>query len=179
MISPAWAAAFASPPVSMALAMAAAGVGGGEGSNTKAMVLKREQSRVERKGFRLRAFHIPEILSPRPTTLLKDKVSAKAAAVVAARDQERNAKIGSRRGLGAVAMATSGQRRNLGDKERAKRWNLMESMHTAWDECSFISADMALELTGKDIPILQKILSALVETATGLRSEEVCGPAYD
>ncbi|CAM6090221.1 unnamed protein product [Calypogeia fissa] len=172
MISPAWAAAFASPPASMALAMAAAGVGGGEVSNTKAMAVKREQSRVERKGFRLRTFQkLPE--SPRPTTPLKDKASAKAAAVVAARDQERNAKIGSGRGLGAVAMATSSQRRNLGDKERAKRWNLMESMHTAWDECSFISADMALELTGKDIPKLQKILSAMVETATGLRTAEI------
>lgn len=173
MISPAWAAAFASPPASMALAMAAAGVGGGEASNTKAMAVKREQSRTERMGFRLRTSFqkLPE--TPRPTTPVKDKASAKVAAAVAARDQERNAKIGSGRGLGAVAMATSSQRRNLGDKERAKRWNLMESMHTAWEECSFISADMALELTGKDIPKLQKILSAMVETASGLRSAEV------
>lgn len=139
MVSPAWAAAFASPPAAMALAMIAAGASGGEvptrASTTK---LKRDVSLLERKATKLQTFSSfqkpPEFLSRSPAAL-KDKAAAKAAALAAARDLERNAKIGSGRGLSAVAMATSAQRRNASDMERVRRWTLSEAMGTAWMEC--------------------------------------------
>ncbi|BBN15012.1 hypothetical protein MPTK1_6g16270 [Marchantia polymorpha subsp. ruderalis] len=172
MISPAWAATFASPPAAMALAMAAAGVGGGEAITPKTMFGKRELDPTERKTFRLRSFQkLPD--SPKPSAPPKDKASGKAAAAAAAREQERNAKIGSGRGLGAVAMATSTHRRNLGDKERAKRWNLLESMNTAWDDCSFLTATSTVDPPGKYFSKLQGILHALVETASTLRTAEM------
>lgn len=139
MISPAWAAAFASPPAAMALAMIAAGASGGESPVPMATTqLKRDSSLLERKIARLHtfsSFQKPlEVLNKEPA-LPKDKAAAKAAALAAARDLERNAKIGSGRGLSAVAMATSAQRRNASDMERVKRWNVSEAMGVAWMEC--------------------------------------------
>ena len=50
MISPAWAAAFASPPASMALAMVAAGTSGGENrAPATTSHLRRDTSLMERK----------------------------------------------------------------------------------------------------------------------------------
>lgn len=139
MISPAWAAAFASPPAAMALAMIAAGASGGESLVPATTTqLRRDSSLLERKTARLHtfsSFQKPlEVLNKEPA-LPKDKAAAKAAALAAARDLERNAKIGSGRGLSAVAMATSAQRRNGSDMERVKRWNVSESMGVAWMEC--------------------------------------------
>lgn len=139
MISPSWAAAFASPPAAMALAMIAAGAAGGD---TPAPVatsqLRRDNSLLERKTTRLHTFSsfqkTSEVAEKSPP-LPKDKAAAKAAALAAARDLERNAKIGSGRGLSAVAMATSAQRRNASDTERVKRWNISEAMGVAWMEC--------------------------------------------
>ncbi|KAL3680877.1 hypothetical protein R1sor_023833 [Riccia sorocarpa] len=173
MITPAWAATFASPPAAMALAMAAAGVGGGEVVVPKTMFGRPQLEVAEKKTFRLRSFQkLPD--SPRPSPPPKDKASGKAAAAAAAREQERNAKIGSGRGLGAIAMATSTHRRNIGDRERAKRWNLLESMNTAWADCSFLNGPSPMmESTGKYFSKLQAILHALVETASTLRTAEV------
>ncbi|XP_012083537.1 BEACH domain-containing protein C2 isoform X2 [Jatropha curcas] len=139
MISPAWAAAFASPPAAMALAMIAAGAAGAETPAPPATShLKRETSLLERKSVRLHTFSSfqksSEATNKTPAAP-KDKAAAKAAALAAARDLERNAKIGSGRGLSAVAMATSVQRRNAGDMERVKRWNTTEAMGVAWLEC--------------------------------------------
>ncbi|XP_028247923.1 BEACH domain-containing protein C2-like [Glycine soja] len=139
MISPAWAAAFASPPASMALAMVAAGTSGGESrAPATTSQLRRDTSLMERKQTKLTTFssfqkpsEVPNKTSPLP----KDKASAKAAALAAARDLERFAKIGSGRGLSAVAMATSAQRRNASDMERVKRWNISEAMGVSWMEC--------------------------------------------
>ncbi|MED6189954.1 BEACH domain-containing protein C2, partial [Stylosanthes scabra] len=139
MISPAWAAAFASPPASMALAMVAAGTSGGESqAPTSASHLRRDTSMLERKQNKLNTFasfqktaDVPNKTPPLP----KDKAAAKAAALAAARDLERFAKIGTGRGLSAVAMATSAQRRNASDMERVKRWNISEAMGVAWMEC--------------------------------------------
>ncbi|KAL5564236.1 hypothetical protein UlMin_027400 [Ulmus minor] len=139
MISPAWAAAFASPPSAMALAMIAAGASGGESSApATSSQLKRDSSMLERKPARLHtfsSFQKPLEVPNKSPALPKDKAAAKAAALAAARDLERNAKIGSGRGLSAVAMATSAQRRNASDMERAKRWNVAEAMGVAWMEC--------------------------------------------
>ncbi|OAY49278.1 BEACH domain-containing protein C2 isoform X3 [Manihot esculenta] len=139
MISPAWAAAFASPPAAMALAMIAAGAAGGEISPpTPTAQLKRDSSLLERKSTRLQtfsSFQKPLEMTNKTPALPRDKAAAKAAALAAARDLERNAKIGSGRGLSAVAMATSAQRRNASDMERVKRWNTTEAMGVAWMEC--------------------------------------------
>lgn len=139
MISPSWAAAFASPPAAMALAMIAAGAAGGDApAPITSTQLKRDSSLLERKTTRLHTFssfqHTGEVPSKSPV-VLKDRAAAKAAALAAARDLERNAKIGSGRGLSAVAMATSAQRRNASDMERVRRWNLSEAMGIAWMEC--------------------------------------------
>ncbi|GMI75866.1 Beach-Domain Homolog C2 [Hibiscus trionum] len=139
MISPAWAAAFASPPAAMGLAMIAAGASGAEiPAPPPTPHLKRDSSVLQRKTAKLTTFssfqkplEVPSETPSHP----KDKAAAKAAALAAARDLERNAKIGSGRGLSAVAMATSAQRRNASDMERVKRWNDFEAMGVAWIEC--------------------------------------------
>ncbi|GMY09403.1 BEACH domain-containing protein C2 isoform X2, partial [Fagus crenata] len=139
MISPAWAAAFASPPAAMALAMIAAGASGGDTpAPATNLQLKRDSSLLERKTARLHtfsSFQKPLEVHNKSPALPKDKAAAKAAALAAARDLERSAKIGSGRGLSAVAMATSAQRRNASDMERVKRWNVSEAMGVAWMEC--------------------------------------------
>lgn len=168
MISPAWAAAFASPPAAMALAMAAAGVGGGEASHRI-----RNSETFDRRSSRLLSFATFQKPSEAPTTPTPlDKAATKAAALAAARDQERAARVGSVRGLGAVAMATSGQRRNLTDKERAKRWNISEAMGNVWLEC-----DNGGDYSGKDpngpAHRMFGTLPTMMEGARRLRMAEV------
>lgn len=165
MISSDWAAAFASPPAAMALAMIAAGAGGGETTApARTTYLRRDSSVLERKTVRLRtfsSFQKPLELPSKSPATPKDKAAAKAAALAAARDLERNAKIGSGRGLSAVAMATSAQRRNTSDMERVRRWNVSDAMGTAWMEC-LQSADTR-SVYGKDFNNLSyKFVAVLV-----------------
>ncbi|KAF5453352.1 hypothetical protein F2P56_028258 [Juglans regia] len=165
MISPAWAAAFASPPAAMALAMIAAGASGGEISvPATPSQLRRDSSLLERKTVRLHtfsSFQKPLEMPNKSPDLAKDKAAAKAAALVAARDLERNAKIGSGRGLSAVAMATSAQRRNASDMERVKRWNVCEAMGVAWMEC--LQPVDTRSVYGKDFNALSyKFIAVLV-----------------
>ncbi|XP_029129254.1 BEACH domain-containing protein C2 isoform X2 [Cajanus cajan] len=139
MISPDWAAAFASPPAAMALSMIAAGTSGSESHapSTNAQ-LRRETSLLERKQARLHtfsSFQKPSDVPNKTPPIPKNKASEKAAALAAARDLQRFSRIGSGRGLSAVAMATSAQRRSASDMERVKRWNITEAMATAWMEC--------------------------------------------
>lgn len=180
MVTPEWAAAFASPPAAMALAMAAAGAGGGEVNSSKGSHQKREISALERRTSRLRSFATfqksPE--SPkRPLSTPKDKAAAKAAAMAAARDQERAAKIGSGRGLGAVAMASSAQRRNSSDRERARRWGILESMNIAWVESGALSPEVGHDLPDKEGSVgtlkLLVALAEMVETYRKLQKAEV------
>ncbi|GAB4844399.1 BEACH domain-containing protein C2 [Ancistrocladus abbreviatus] len=165
MISPGWAAAFASPPAAMALAMIAAGASGGEApTRATAAQFKRDGSLLERKTTRLQtfsSFQKPLEVSNKSPAAPKDKAAAKAAALAAARDLERNAKIGSGRGLSAVAMATSAQRRNASDMERVKRWNVSEAMGTAWMEC--LQPVDTKSVYGKDFNALSyKFIAVLV-----------------
>lgn len=166
MISPSWAAAFASPPAAMALAMIAAGAAGGETTAppTTTMHIRRDSSLLERKTAKLHTFSSfqkpPEAPSKSPS-VPKDKAAAKAAALAAARDLQRNAKIGSGRGLSAVAMATSAQRRSKSDMERVKRWNVSEAMGTAWMEC--LESVDTKSVYGKDFNALSyKYIAVLV-----------------
>uniref|UniRef100_A0A6N2L8F9 BEACH-type PH domain-containing protein n=1 Tax=Salix viminalis TaxID=40686 RepID=A0A6N2L8F9_SALVM len=165
MISPAWAAAFASPPAAMALAMIAAGAAGGETPAPATTThLRRDSSLLERKTARLHTFssfqkplEVPNKTPAHP----KDKAAAKAAALAAARDLQRNAKIGSGRGLSAVAMATSAQRRNASDMERVRRWNIAEAMGVAWMEC--LQPADTRSVYGKDFNALSyKFIAVLV-----------------
>ncbi|TVU14942.1 hypothetical protein EJB05_38439 [Eragrostis curvula] len=167
MVSPGWAAAFASPPVAMALAMMAAGASGTETITPPRNTLnRRDTSLPDRKATaRLQTFSSfqkpSDTTANKPGSTPKDKAAAKAAALAAARDLERTAKIGSRRGLSAVAMATSGQRRSSGDVKRAKRWNTAEAMSAAWMEC-LQSAD-SKSVPGRDFSALSyKYVAALV-----------------
>ncbi|CAN8284494.1 unnamed protein product [Cochlearia groenlandica] len=166
MITPEWAAAFASPPAAMALAMIAAGAAGWEAPPPPTSShLRRDFSLLERKTAKLQTFssfqkplEAPNNNAPpRP----RDKAAAKAAALAAARDLERNAKIGSGRGLSAVAMATSAQRRNISDIERLHRWNSSEAMGVAWMEC--LQPVDTKSVYGKDFNALSyKFIAVLV-----------------
>ncbi|KAK3036326.1 hypothetical protein RJ639_031733 [Escallonia herrerae] len=165
MMSPGWAAAFASPPAAMALAMIAAGAAGGETmAPATTTPLRRDSSLLERKTARLNtfsSFQKPLETTSKSPAVLKDKAAAKAAALAAARDLERNAKIGSGRGLSAVAMATSAQRRSSSDMERVKRWNFSEAMGTAWMEC--LQSVDSKSVYGKDFNALSyKFIAVLV-----------------
>ncbi|XP_058104707.1 BEACH domain-containing protein C2 [Magnolia sinica] len=165
MISPGWAAAFASPPAAMSLAMIAAGAGGGEivtpARNTQ---LRRDSSLLERRRNRLHTFASfqKDFSTPnKSASVPKDKASAKAAALAAARDLERIAKIGSGRGLSAVAMATSAQRRSESNSDRMKRWTVSEAMGTAWNEC--LQSVDTKSVSGKDFSVLSyKYIAVLV-----------------
>ncbi|KAJ4848486.1 BEACH domain-containing protein C2 [Turnera subulata] len=164
MISPAWAAAFASPPAAMALAMIAAGAAGQEApappTNTQ---LRRDSSLLERKTTKLQTFSSFQkpLEANKAPVLPRDRAAAKAAALAAARDLERNSKIGSGRGLSAVAMATSAQRRNASDMERVKRWNIAEAMGVAWMEC--LQPVDTRSVYGKDFNALSyKFIAVLV-----------------
>lgn len=167
MISPSWAAAFASPPAAMGLAMIAAGAAGGEVSapvSNNNTHLRRDSSLLERKTARLHtfsSFQKPLDAPSKSPAVPKDKAAAKAAALAAARDLERSAKIGSGRGLSAVAMATSAQRRSKSDTERVKRWNVSEAMGTAWMEC--LQSIDTKSVYGKDFNALSyKYIAVLV-----------------
>lgn len=165
MISTGWAAAFASPPAAMALAMMAAGAAGGETvAPPRSTPLRRDTSCLERRATRLHTFSSFQ-KPPDPTNksppVPKDKAAAKAAALAAARDLERNAKIGSGRGLSAVAMATSAQRRSVTDIDRAKRWNISDAMGAAWTEC--LQSVDSRSVSGRDFSALAyKYVAVLV-----------------
>lgn len=165
MLSPSWAASFASPPAAMSLSMIAAGAAGGEASAPPvASHLRRDSSLLERKTTKLHTFSSFQKPLEAPSKSLgipKDKAAAKAAALAAARDLERNSKIGSGRGLSAVAMATSAQRRSQSDSERVKRWNVSEAMGTAWMEC--LQSVDSKSVYGKDFNALSyKYIAVLV-----------------
>ncbi|XP_024399024.1 BEACH domain-containing protein C2 isoform X1 [Physcomitrium patens] len=167
MISPGWAAAFASPPAAMALAMAAAGVGGGEGSH------RRRNSESDRSSPKLLSFptfsKAPDRVEVPQTPV--DIAASKAAALAAARDQDRAARVGSGRGLGAVAMATAGQRRSLTDKERAERRNIWETMGSMWLDCDSVGNSAANNASGHPHRMFGMI-SSMSEKAHKMRSAE-------
>ncbi|KAJ4905364.1 WD-40 repeat family protein / beige-related [Raphanus sativus] len=169
MISPEWAAAFASPPSAMALAMIAAGAAGSEAPPPPAPPappsLRRDTSLLERKSAKLQSFSSFQkpLQAPKDDTpgTPRAKAAAKAAALAAARDLERSAKIGTGRGLSAVAMATSGQRRTISDMERLQRWNDSEAMGVAWMEC--LQPVDTKSVYGKDFNALSyKFIAVLV-----------------
>ncbi|KOM47918.1 hypothetical protein LR48_Vigan07g162200 [Vigna angularis] len=139
LISPVWAAAFASPPAALALSMIAAGTSDSENhAPSTNPQLRRETSLLERKQARLQtfsSFQKPSTIPNKTPPIPKNKAAAKDAALAAARDVQRFSRIGSGRGLSAVAMATSTQRRTAGDMERVQRWNITEAMGVAWMEC--------------------------------------------
>ncbi len=164
MISPAWAAAFASPPAAMALAMAAAGVGGGESFHRRNNYKSsdwRSSGLLSLSTFQKAPDTPVNTLSP----TVKDKAATKASALAAAR-------VGLARGLGAAAMASSVQRRALTDKERERRWTISNIMATAW-----LQHDPEGENTGKDSSGIAHwtlgILPIMMETARKMRIREV------
>ncbi|ONK71512.1 uncharacterized protein A4U43_C04F9410 [Asparagus officinalis] len=172
MVSPGWASAFASPPAAMALAMIAAGTAGGETlPPPRTSQLRRDTSLLERKTTRLQlhtfsSFQKPLETPNKTTPMPKDKAAAKAAALAAARDLERNAKIGTGRGLSAVAMATSAQRRSVMDADRAKRWSTSEAMASAWTEC--LQPFDSKSVSGRDLSALSYKYVAVLVTSFAL-----------
>ena len=176
MITPAWAAAFASPPAAMALAMSGAGVSGGESQHPRS---KRGSTSSDVRSNRLSittSFQRPlesqaNFQRPQATTP-KDKATVKAVALAAARDQERAARVGSVRGLGAVAMATSWQRRTLTDRERTRRGNIAEAMTNIWRDYNKGEDFEGINIS-ESAHSLFGVLPAMVETARRMRILEV------
>ncbi|XP_078427501.1 WD-40 repeat family protein / beige-like protein [Wolffia australiana] len=154
MITAGWAAVFASPPAAMALAMVAAGAAGGETATpTKKEMLRRDFSLIDQKEVRFQtvaSFQKSVVQSNKLAYAPKDRAASNAAA----RNLERNTRVAAGRGLSAVAMATSAQRRNLSDNERTKRWTVTEAMVEAWMEC--------LQLTNS-ASVVMKDFSALAD----------------
>jgi len=98
MIYLGWDSAFSSSPTAMAVARA----GGGGVAPSQNTPLRHEMSVLERRASTLciftsfqKALDLPD--DPQPVT--KDKATAKVATLAVSRDLERNAKIGSGRGL--------------------------------------------------------------------------------
>lgn len=164
MISPAWAAAFASPPAAMALAMAAAGVGGGEGPHKR----RNSESSVPRSP---RFLSFPTFNKPAEHAEMPQTPAEKAVGK-ALRDQERAARVGAGRGLGAVAMATAGQRRSLTDKERVKRWSNWETMGNMWMK-SASGGDMVANNSTGHYNRMFGMISNMLDMGQKLRSAEV------
>jgi hypothetical protein len=104
---------------------------------------------------------------------VKDKAAIKASALAAARDQERAARVGSVRGLGAVAMATSVQRRTLTDKERARRWNISDAMAMTWLQHDPEGGEYATKDAGGLAHWMFGMLPIMIETAKKMRTAEV------
>ncbi|KAG0583972.1 hypothetical protein KC19_3G176400 [Ceratodon purpureus] len=176
MITPAWAAAFASPPAAMALAMAGAGVSGGESQHPRS---KRGSTSSDARSNRLsittsfqRPLESQANFQRSQATTPKDKATVKAVALAAARDQERAARVGSVRGLGAVAMATSWQRRTLTDRERTRRGNIAEAMINTWRDYNKGEDFEGINI-GESAHSLFGVLPAMVETARRMRILEV------
>ncbi|GKD45245.1 hypothetical protein Tco_1269890 [Tanacetum coccineum] len=121
LITPGWAAAFASPHAAMSFAMIAAGAAESEAAPPTPTInvhLKRDSSTsLKRKSNKLHTFSsFQESLQASKKSSaanLKDKATARAAALAVAHYLERINKISSGRGLSDVAMATSSQRRNF------------------------------------------------------------------
>ncbi|CAK9224782.1 unnamed protein product [Sphagnum troendelagicum] len=172
MISPAWAAAFASPPAAMALAMAAAGVGGGETFHRR-----HDHKLSDWRNSRLLSLSTfskaPDLTVNTLSPSVKDKAAIKASALAAARDQERAARVGSVRGLGAVAMATSVQRRTLTDKERARRWNISDAMAMTWLQHDPEGGEYATKDAGGLAHWMFGMLPIMIETAKKMRTAEI------
>lgn len=185
MLSPSWAASFASPPAAMALSMIAAGAAGTETTAPPTVShLRRDSSLLERKTNKLHtfsSFQKPLETRSKSQAIPKDKAAAKAAALAAARDLERNSKIGSGRGLSAVAMATAAQRRSKSDSERVKRWNVSEAMGTAWMEC--LQSVDSKSVYGKDLNALSyKYIAVLVGSlalARNMQRSEVLHSCFE
>ncbi|GJY20722.1 hypothetical protein Tco_0393288 [Tanacetum coccineum] len=162
LITPGWAAAFASPPAAMSFAMIAAGAAGSEAAPP----------------------------TPAINIHLKHKATARAAALAVVRYLERNNKIGSGRGLSDVAMATSSQRRSKHDMERVMRWNISEAMGIAWMESfarnmqrSEVDRSARVDFIAQHrrctgIHAWRKLIHYLIETDTlfGLLSKRFCNP---
>jgi hypothetical protein len=108
---------------------------------------------------------------PQATTPI-DKATVKAVALAAARDQERAARVGSVRGLGAVAMATSWQRRTLTDRERTRRGNIAEAMTNTWQDYHKAEDFEGINIS-ESAHSLFGVLPAMVETARRMRILEV------
>lgn len=180
MISPAWAAAFASPPAALALSMIAAGTSDSENhAPSTNPQLRRETSLLERKQARLQTFsnfQKPSTIPNKTPPIPKNKAGAKDAALAAARDVQRFSRIGSGRGLSAVAMATSTQRRTARDMERVQRWNITEAMGVAWMEC--LQPVDTKSIYEKDFNALSyKFIAVLVASfalARNMQRSEVC-----
>ncbi|GKB17926.1 hypothetical protein Tco_0851849 [Tanacetum coccineum] len=175
LITPGWAAAFASPPAAMSFAMIVAGAAESEAAPPTPTInihLKRDSSTLlERKSNKLYTFSSfqESLQASKKSSVanLKDKSIARAAALAIARYLERNNKIGSGGGLSDVAMATSSQ-------SLAFARNMQRSEVDRRARVDFIAQHR--RCTG--IHAWRKLIHYLIETDSlfGLLSKRFCNP---
>ncbi|XP_071714690.1 BEACH domain-containing protein C2-like [Rutidosis leptorrhynchoides] len=128
MISPGWAAAFASPTASWALNTMAAGTSCSETTIPTPAPINmnrklKHSTLYEKRLAKLQTRASFQEPSEASSTLLSKEKFAKSHT------------FSDSRGMSAVAMATSGQRRGKSDMERLMRCDVSEAMGIAWMEC--------------------------------------------
>ncbi|GKE21416.1 hypothetical protein Tco_1432928, partial [Tanacetum coccineum] len=198
LITPGWACSAFCTRLLQFHAMIAAGAAESEAAPPTPTInvhLKRDSSTsLKRKSNKLHTFSsFQESLQASKKSSaanLKDKATARAAALAVAHYLERINKISSGRGLSDVAMATSSQRRSKHDMERVLRWNVSEAMGIAWME-SFARNMQRSEVDRRarvdfiaqhrrctGIHAWRKLIHYLIETDSlfGLLSKRFCNP---
>ncbi|KAJ7518802.1 hypothetical protein O6H91_20G008900 [Diphasiastrum complanatum] len=141
LISPFWAAAFASPPAAMALAIAAAGVGEGEMPVPKVLYAEQGIRHVERNTLRLLSFSnlLRSTEAPSKATSMHNRKERGSAS----QEVDKEHKVDYVKAFRVANMESSVQRRTASDRERARRWNILKAMNSIWLDCFPSTADMA------------------------------------
>ncbi|XP_071685759.1 BEACH domain-containing protein C2-like isoform X2 [Rutidosis leptorrhynchoides] len=167
MITPGWAAAFASPPASWALNTMAAGTCCSENTFPTPAPINVHQ--------KLKSFTLYERNSAKLQTHTSFQEPLEAYGTLSNEKFGKSHTFSDSRGMSSVAMATSGQRRGKSDMERIMRCNVSEAMGTAWMEC--LQSVDTKSVYGKDFNALSYKFVALLDGsfsfATNMQRSEV------
>eukprot|EP00850_Spirogloea_muscicola_P008241 SM000043S15869 [mRNA] locus=s43:763446:778532:+ [translate_table: standard] len=187
LVGPAWASAFASPPAAAALAVAAAGTAAAFIPTDESTSIGHSHSKHMTESvssLRSAAESVPEpdklrrsyshltadytgggsLVGPSPSRAMDKAMSSR-------REQERKARIGTGRGLGAVAMATSCERRTQGNLARVTRWNRRETIYSAWDVATDDAQSLARLVVDKPEPMAS--LPSIMRTVSSMKEAEL------
>eukprot|EP00850_Spirogloea_muscicola_P020769 SM000226S07410 [mRNA] locus=s226:160492:175617:+ [translate_table: standard] len=184
LVGPAWASAFASPPAAAALAVAAAGTAAAFTPTDESTSIGSKHITESVSSLKVAAGSVPEpdklrksyshliadyagggsLVGPSPSRAMDKAMSSR-------REQERKARIGTGRGLGAVAMATSCERRTQGNLARVTRWNRRETIDSAWDVATDDAQSLARLVVDKPEPMAS--LPSIMRTVSSMKEAEL------
>eukprot|EP00850_Spirogloea_muscicola_P006613 SM000031S11622 [mRNA] locus=s31:702958:718064:- [translate_table: standard] len=187
LVGPAWASAFASPPAAAALAVAAAGTAAAITPTDESTSIGHSHSKHTTESmsslkFAADAVPEPDKLRRSYSHLVADYAGGGSLvasspsrttdkAMSSRREQERKARIGTGRGLGAVAMATSCERRTQGNLARVTRWNRSETIYSAWDVATDDAQSLARLVVDKPEPMAS--LPSIMRTVSSMKEAEL------